>query len=226
MMQDHIYKKFADQELLWFASDSEDTYATNLKNNYDSIKPWINCNLSYKFNSHGFRCNNFSDKPSAVILGCSITFGVGLPIETTWSRVVADQIGLECYNLSILAGANDTAFRLAYYWLEKIKPKMVLVLSPDPSRIELLTPNGEILYNPNKSLSPIGQDFYKQWLTDDNNSLLNQKKNLMAIEYLCNQLNIKFLVEDSYPIVDVARDLKYPGIATHKVLAEKFLNRI
>ena len=37
--------------------------------------------ITYKFNSEGFRCEEFDDSPCLVALGCSFTFGNALPVD-------------------------------------------------------------------------------------------------------------------------------------------------
>ena len=48
--------------------------------------------MLYTVNKHGFRGDNFSTKDDAIMfLGCSFTFGIGVPDEDVWCRNVADK---------------------------------------------------------------------------------------------------------------------------------------
>ena len=233
MMFQHENIKFANQELLWFNGDSEDRYLTHLKERYADLKEnqWINRSFTYKFNNHGFRCDQFNDTPNIVTLGCSLTFCMGVPIEDSWPTLVANELNLTCFNLGVQAASHDTAFRLAYHWLEKIKPKIVVLWGPDQDRFELSADQQFYSYLPNKPDLYPGRDFYKQWITNSTNGLLNKTKNTLAIKYLCNKLDIKFIdmldLKRAYNFrADLARDLSHPGIKSNLTIAKAVLSSI
>lgn len=226
----------ANSEYDWIATDSWHTYQENLKSRYNDLEVngWIDANITYKFNSHGFRCNDFSDQPSIVFLGCSHTFGVGLPVDNTWPFIVASSLNLKCYNLGIPGGSNDTAFRLSYYWLERINPAVVVLCLIEPSRFELIDNQSIIRFNPSfVSIPTVEQhykDFYKTWVSTDCNPELNKEKNVLAITQICNRLNIELKVFDSSYFVDskvdVARDLSHAGTVTNKNFANYVLTNL
>ena len=59
-------------------------------------------NISYKLNNYGYRSDNFNkaDVTNSLFAGCSFTFGVGLPLENVWCKVVHNRIGIgKFYNL-------------------------------------------------------------------------------------------------------------------------------
>ena len=225
--------KYANQILHWLPMDTEKLYQHNLEHHLTELQKynWVDSTFTYKFNSHGFRCNEFSNEPSAVFLGCSLTQGVGLPIENTWANIVANQLNLKCYNLGIGGGSNDTTFRLAYSWLEIIKPKIVILCSPLPERLELLSLDCMFQLLPNSSQTQPGLDFYKHWCINENNGLLNKTKNVLAIENLCSRQNIKFIAADCIdllldPDMDLARDLCHPGIKSNLAFAQHVLSLV
>jgi hypothetical protein len=234
-MNHSLYHKYSNQELEWIAADSLTNYQTNLKSRYGELEQyqWIDSNITYKLNNHGFRCENFNHSNSVVFLGCSHTFGVGLPIASTWAQIVADSLKLTCYNLALPGTSNDTAFRLAYHWIEKIKPKCVIHCQIDSSRFELI--NGEDIVRFNSSLadknilSVHDKIFYKKWVATDVNSELNKQKNILAIKKICNDLNIRIEIVDSHFFiksrVDLARDLSHSGVATNKNFSDLVLKR-
>jgi hypothetical protein len=215
----------ANTEINWLPMDTEKLYNENLKYKKNLLEKynWINSNFTYKFNSHGFRCNEFNNDPSIVFLGCSMTIGIGLPISDTWATLVADQLDLSCYNLGIGGSSNDTAFRLSYAWLEKIKPKIVVFCQTFAERLEIWS-STEIISNIAKE-SP---NFYNHWLANENNSQLNQTKNRLAIKQLCDQLDIKFICVDvkEMPDLDRARDLAHLGVNSNIEFSKLVLNRI
>lgn len=229
MEPSHHHQKYANQELLWYPYDDVETYNKNLIERHEDLVRlgWLDRTITYKFNSNGFRSAEFQEG-SVVYLGCSITFGIGLPLENTFPSLVSEKLELDCCNLAVSGSSNDTAFRLAEYWLCRIKPKMVILMSPDSSRIELV---GKEIINYRPSSSTGHMIYYQLWLMDNENARLNQLKNSLAIEQICNSLGIKFLmftVENDFCFIenDLARDLSHPGVASHAKMADLILNRI
>jgi len=228
MIPVHQNQKFATTELEWYPYDDEETYDQNLITRLDDLVRlnWVNRQIRYKFNSNGFRSEEFTDN-SVVFLGCSITFGIGLTSESIFPTIVADRMGLNCANLAISGSSNDTAFRIAEYWLREIKPVAVVLMSPDKSRLELLTTD---VINYRVNSTSLSDKFYQRWIMNEENSRLNQIKNQLAIKSLCQMQGIKFLnfnVETDFCYIDndFARDLSHPGIAGHIATAEKIINK-
>lgn len=225
-----LYKPHANQSLDWWPMDSQSHYEKNISENYELLKTngWIDSSFKYTFNSHGFRCEEFTDEPTIMFLGCSITMGIGLPIETTWSSLVAKSLNMKCANLGIGASASDTAFRLCHGWIDIVKPKMVIFLEPPGFRLELVNNNGTIIINThcNDALKP----FVEQWIVDDNNSYFNSQKNQLGMKSLCNDRQIKFVSFNSFELInsqiDLARDLAHPGPRTHRLFAEYVLKQL
>jgi len=230
----HQYSEYSNQILNWLPMDTEDLYQKNLQDQYDSLKKynWIDANITYKFNSYGFRSDEFSSEPNIVFLGCSHTVGIGLPLESTWPYLISNQLQLKRFNLGIGASSNDTAFRLALTWISKLKPKLVIFLSTDEYRLELHTEN---------TIADIGPwsnnqgHFYKEWVTNCNNSKLNYLKNKLAVQQICMDNNIKFLEQSFAGIIpmlrmagvyDFARDLSHRGVESNKIIANYFLSQI
>jgi len=232
-----FYKNHANQVLNWFPMDTHELYQINLKENYQLLKEnnWIDNNFTYKFNSHGFRCEEFTTEPSIMFLGCSHTCGIGLPIETIWPELVSKQLNMRCANLGIGGSSNDTAFRLCHGWIDIIRPKIVMILEPDDSRAELIDLHGT--YNLGHWTVSEDQDnhkssynFYKAWIKDLNNSYFQKLRNKLAIENLCLSRNIK-LISVAYKDMriyhaDVARDLSHGGVRVNKMIANHFLSKV
>jgi len=219
------YQCYANQELKWLPMDTENLYKRNLKVNYFLLEKfnWLNSNFTYKFNSQGFRCDEFTNSPSIVFLGCSITVGIGIPVETTWASLVSNQLNLSCYNLGIGGSSNNTAFRLAHIWLKKIKPKVVVFCQTYPERLEVFNENGII-----SNIASDCGEFYNHWLSNENNSALNQIKNRLAIQQLCNSFDIKFVHTSvhNFEFIDQARDLAHPGITSNQKFSKLVLELI
>lgn len=228
----HSNTSLANQELNWHGIDTEELYQQNLKKNRSQLEQynWIDRPITYKFNSHGFRADEFgSTDPSVVFIGCSHTLGMGLPVESTWAHIVSTALTLKNYNLGVGGASNDTAFRLAYYWINQLNPDLVIFLSTERSRLELHTGDDQRF-----DLSiwphafPIANDFMKHWHSNDINSNMNYLKNTLAIKQLCNERNIKYVQEEALtvPMVDKARDLHHCGVITNSRIADMFLSKL
>ena len=229
---DHHYEIFANQEMKWHPFDSEERYQFNLKNDYRRLEQfgWLdNHDFTYKFNSHGFRCNEFTDQDSIMFLGCSHTVGVGLPLEKTFSQIVSKKLNLQCANLAVPATSNDTAFRLSFNWIPKLKPKIVVLMSPDPARFELLLKNGKFNFMPIPEPQEKYKGFYYDWIMHNDNSGLNQEKNKLATENIANHYGCKFIFLDALSTIkyiDYGRDLWHCGVENNKVIADILLEKI
>jgi hypothetical protein len=232
MTHNHSNSSLANQTLLWHGTDSEELYQKNLIKNRSQLEQynWIDQPIAYKFNSHGFRADEFdSADPSVVFIGCSHTLGVGLPVESTWTHIVSTKLKLKNYNLGVGGSSNDTAFRLLYYWIDQLKPSLVIFLSADRTRLELHMDNDQIY---DLSVWPTGfsmiDNFTKSWLVNDTNSSMNYLKNTLAIKQLCNEHGIKYVQEDVSAIcaVDKARDLQHYGKKTNRGIASMFLAKL
>jgi len=223
----HYCQSYANKELLWFGTDTEEHYRYNLHAHKSILESsnLIDVPITYKFNSEGFRCDEFSSNPSIVFLGCSFTMGVGIPVSHTFPKIVSSKLNLHCANLGVGGSSNDTAFRLAYFWLEKIKPKIVVLLTPEVTRVELLDKNKETHFQPNRK---IHDPFYLKWILVEENGLLNREKNSMAIQYMSDQIGAKFIrlpAKDMPNLDSYARDLCHPGTAANAVMANMILEK-
>lgn len=219
--------------LRWVQSDIEPLW---IANNKDPVKrrliehnEWTADSITYKFNSEGFRSDEFEGE-GAVFLGCSFTFGVGMDWERTWAYRVAKQLGLKCWNLGLGGSSNDTAFRLASYWIPLLKPKYVFYLQPEYTRFELFVDGQLNLFLPNTIPMPDQcQSFAELWMANDPNPMLNRMKNLFAIRHICEQNNIPLYNTETAErfkeifVYDFARDCVHFGPKWNEATANYFL---
>ena len=232
MIPRHSNSSLANQELLWHSIDSEELFQKNLIKNRSQLElyNWIDRPITYKFNNHGFRAAQFdSMHPSVVFIGCSHTLGVGLPVESTWAHIVSAELKLKNYNIGVGGASNDTAFRLAYYWINQLKPDLVIFLSTERTRLEVHTDDDQIWDLSSWPLGfPIVDHFTRSWLSNDTNSNMNYLKNTLAIKQLCNEHSIKYVQEEFQNIksIDKARDLQHYGKKTNRGIASMFLSKI
>jgi len=220
----------SNKTLEWLGTDSEENFNNN-KKFFSSIlqeNNWLTKKIIYKFNSHGFRCDEFTDDPTIMFLGCSMTLGVGMTHEDTWPYLVAEKLNLRLANLGVGGSSCDTAFRLCYEFVDKIKPKIIVIRPPDAGRIELFTENNKpINLGPWTSIHK--HSYYKKWIVSESNANYQKLKNILAIEKICIDKKIKFYntepIENNHPLqsTDLGRDLAHPGVKWHKELADLIL---
>jgi hypothetical protein len=228
----HKNSNLANQELNWHGTDTEELYQYNLAKNSEMLQQynWIDCSFTYKFNHYGFRSDEFDCSESGVMfIGCSHTAGIGLPVKSTWAHIVSTSLKLKNYNLGIGGSSNDTAFRMAYYWIEQLRPLIVIFLSTENTRLELHTVDNKIedlSVHPNPFTD--ADKFMRHWHGNDINCNMNYLKNTLAIQQLCNTRGIKYVQEEALQVhaLDKARDLQHFGTRTNRRIAAMFLSRL
>lgn len=226
----YAWQGLSNKTLNWLPADTAQRYQQNLETKRDLLTKynWIDRDITYVFNSQGFRCPEFVPRQCAMFLGCSHTLGVGLPRESTWSYRVAQALGMPDANLGIGGGSADTCFRMCLAHISLLKPRVVFYLEPPSMRLELLTDTEITQLLATNQLS--SSFFVTTWARDDNNDYFNRQKNLMAIQYLCAHHDAKLVhvtgQEMNVMSMDLARDLMHHGESTHERFAEYVLQRL
>jgi hypothetical protein len=103
--------------------------------------------LEYSFNSHNFRSNEFHDDTEIVTLGCSHTFGVGVPENLILPTFIKELTGVDDV-INLATPGSSIAFQvrmLSIYIRYYGPPKIVLCNFPDITRYEYFTESGEVL---------------------------------------------------------------------------------
>ena len=98
--------------------------------------------LTYDFNSHGFRAPDFDTvdwQNSWIILGCSHVMGVGNPIDETLGYYLQQHLNEPVINLGVAGASNDVIFNNFVYAMTNHKPKGVIVFWTYPSRFTHIT---------------------------------------------------------------------------------------
>lgn len=244
------YQKNANKSFQWHGMDNLEMFEYNSKNISDFNDIWNDIDISYKFNSNGFRNEEFEYFNNALFLGCSFTLGEAIPVDLRWTKIISQALMLNENNLAVTGASGDTCFRLANYWVEKLNPKYVFVLYPFKHRREefkndtvySLYPNADakkvskIVSEQVLDMPPHDEEIFnyhnKIWLSSQENILINYTKNLAAIENICSKNNAKLFIicfEDilnnvfSFPR---GRDQMHPGIEAHKYIANLFLEKM
>ena len=239
------YPQYRNCTINWLSMDNKTLYDKNYKDKKTRLLlekyNWDKIHIEYQFNNYGFRCKNSQDIDNIVFLGCSHTVGLGIPISYSWTTLVSQELNLANYNLGISGGSLDTCFRLAYYWLEKLNPKIVILLETDIDRIEYKAKNNWTDlhdYNWNRygpwsmEKKDITSKHYKILLRNVENFEIQREKNILGIQELSKKINSKLVIlknkfwNDLDVPQDLARDLAHPGILLNSAKAKEILKLI
>lgn len=235
----HNYSKVAGRTLHWDTTDNKDSYAKNLQNPtaYQRLSElgFLNTQIDYCYNSHGFRTAEFDQPFDIVCFGCSFTMGTGVHSQDTWPQQLSAVTGLTTANLGHAGSSNDTAVRFALHYLPLLRPRYAVWLQTDRHRIELLDDSVPMSLNimAGDTQNPCANDYFiKTWFSSDENQTLNLKKNTLAFKYICDTIGIEPIILDrsliatqKFPDND-ARDLIHPGRDLYKTLAHRVKNII
>jgi len=91
----------------------------------------INYPVFYNLNKYGYRGENFINKEEVLILGCSHTFGSGLPEEFIWSKIFSNKVNKKSHNLAQPGDSIQGQIRKAFeYFKEFGNPKTIVGFFP------------------------------------------------------------------------------------------------
>lgn len=186
-----------------------------------------------------------------VALGCSNTYGDGLPdagsfpdgiSKLAWPNVLAKQLNVECENLGVPGNSNIQILR-----------KLIEYPFTGNEVVAILWTyfNREHRFNKDGSSFPLHSfnskeykewiltyDHYhfswKSWLHVHHADLILTSKNILHVHWVPDmydfgkpkELDVNNLIYDNISFVDYALDGAHPGIQTHKNIAERFYKRL
>ena len=230
----HNYSRLSNRSVHWDTTDNKEWYLKNIQNPVVQQRlldlRFLDTEITYKYNSHGFRTAEFDRKFDIACFGCSFTMGTGVHAQDTWPEQLEALTGLTVANLGHAGSSNDTAVRVALHYLKLLKPKYAIWLQTDMHRIELIDDSVPLSLNimASDTANPCANDYFiKTWFTSTTNQELNLQKNTLAFEQLCRSLNITSIVMPRDNTMDRpfptggARDLLHPGVDAYKKLAQQ-----
>lgn len=115
-------------------------------------EPWAD-SVRYDLNRDGYRCDEFNQSQGLKLMavGCSYTFGTGIPYEGTFSyrvaRVLEADLGVPVtnWNLSAPGKSADYIARMISSAVPVLKPHFVIVNFSHIARREFITETGRII---------------------------------------------------------------------------------
>jgi hypothetical protein len=100
----------------------------------------VDLGTEYKTNNFGFRDKDWNGSAEILAVGCSNTYGIGVPVEGTWPTIFQDMVKKEVRNLSRPGiSTNELVSQLFAYFKKFGNPNFIFCLFPDPFRIKLPT---------------------------------------------------------------------------------------
>ena len=86
--------------------------------------------ISYRYNSKGFRDHEWPEDLSDVVwcVGDSFTVGIGQPFEETWPQLLGKKLGKTCLNIGEDGCANDTMALRIQEICKLHSPKLIVVM--------------------------------------------------------------------------------------------------
>ena len=187
----------------WYFDDSEQNF---LK---DPHPKYLN-GFTYKLNNHGYRCDDFdleNDKYKILTIGCSVSFGFGLPYDETYSHILCKRlsekynIDIKNYNLSYSSVSSDYISRVLFQTIDIINPNYVILLFPTFNRLEygnipmhVNLPEALDKYFKNNKPSKLIKkvEMCLDLLDDNSYCFLNFVKNFNFIDEILKKRNLKW----------------------------------
>lgn len=218
----------------------------NYINNLEVIGPdweYAKMPLTYERNSFGHRSKEFSDlnlDNYILCTGCSLSEGIGLPVNKRYSNVLASMLNCDMYNMSIGGSGNDVIFYNLVTWFTNVPIKPKLVVIGWTSRDRFLTEKNNLIKLYNRSHDEV-EDFLVMgddidYFSSKTALLKNLIRKIISVPIIeipwsnesPNELGkpihtVKFTQEDN---VDSARDLMHPGIKSNHNIAVMLYNYI
>lgn len=242
------YFKYSNKSIPWLPADTKEKYEYNFKHNYDKLKKqgWIDVDIKYTFNEHGYRSDSFLKKCTILFNGCSQTVGIGLPLNMMWSKIVADHYEVLHHNIAIGGSDWSHATQRALYWIPILKPKIYIFKEPPLSRLNWWVHKEREYWEDEPFLAgncgnglPSDSKYKREYLDlflHEKNQEWRRFVYTNLLKQICQEYECKmiYLPEGSpYDIKTIeplettyARDLQHLGVNENKVLGEYTYNKI
>ena len=181
--------------------------------------------ISYSYNSHGFRDDEWPDDLSDVIwcVGDSFTAGIGVPFDHRWTNILQNKLNKRCINLGIDGASNELIRNICLQILREYNPKTLIPMWSFFHRRHEYPWN--LIYNRNNLNPTVDFKNFKNCLGEVNiNSLCCNTVHLLIppqpIE-LPHDINIF-----QTTILDVGRDAYHFDYKTAEIYVDHILSKL
>ncbi len=244
----------SNTEDMWHHPDVEELYKVNAKKHHEVMR-YSDKDIVYKLNSKGYRSPEpftANQEPSVVYLGCSFTFGSGLPLHETWPVLLHSKIETELgrelgyHNLGACGSSNDLIARRAVS-SGLLNPVLIVVLYSFICRREYVNFSDGLYESAHSGHCQQAISILEQG--DFNNDAYNFIKNQSFVEMAARLMQCPLVStcldelvvpgsgfkespdffmrgSDRTRYSALARDLQHPGREYHEQLAEDFYSRM
>lgn len=226
----------------WVSSDSEELYQKNWRENKQLLTKLgytPDVKIEYRIDGYGFRNHQTRITGSILTLGCSFTFGIGLHVEDIWPTLLGERLQKPVYNAGLNGTSADNAFRILNELLKEHRPIAVFCMMPSDDRWEFHWDDKYTNFGPWGMTG--GAEFEADEIRiiselhmNEERNQLNQLKNLLGMQKLCDKRNIPFMHLDRHTgrvealevagVDDWARDLGHQGRKWHQIISERMEN--
>lgn len=198
--------------------------------------------FNYVRNSLGHRSKDISQldtKNYILCTGCSITEGIGIPVEDRYSNLLSSKLGCDLYNLGLGGTGNDVIFYNLVNWFSSIEHKPKLVIIQWTANIRFSTEKNNVIYThgtweeKNIEFMDLGEKLnYFQSKTNFHKKLIYKMIDVPILElYAINKLDNETTNQDEFifppdKYIDYARDRMHPGRETNKHYADTIYDYI
>lgn len=214
----------------WMSPDTEERYRSNPHPVYGPE------DIVYRFNSRGYRAPEADAEGDVkvLVIGCSWSFGMGLPAEHGYvevlRRMLAEELGrsVTCWNLSMPGHSNDFISRTLMASLPVLDPDLVFVQLTKPGRREYFTADGQQLnvlprVHETRGLDRVRKQVMKlhRGLASDMEDQLNMLKNYKLVELTLAQRGTPWFftalgTQDLRPIEYLLDQDRFVGFSIYK----------
>lgn len=187
--------------------------------------------IDYYINKQGFRSDEFDEIRDVLIIGCSITAGVGVHEYQMFTNNWCREKGLTFYNLGITGGGFETMYRCLYDYMDILKPRIVLCNYPyTDARREIRLENRDVIFSP-KHIQDSAKNMDFPWmpvLFGQKEIEINRERMLDAIRWRCYNRNVKLIEFAGVNETDTdwaGRDLVHPSGEWHNQMVTSLLEQ-
>lgn len=167
----------------------------------------------FKYNSLGYRSDEFSPDEGIITLGCSDTFGMGQRLEKTWSYLVSKKVGGKLYNLSIPGAspesnymdfrhyANTFSKGTKVFWLIPSATRMTVHgdnyhQNVTPSVIEEIRAIGKNVRNPLSEYQlDVISNYYMEFYNNITNTVIRLQSLIDAMKGICFEYGFELYLQ-------------------------------
>ena len=181
--------------------------------------------VEYRFNNLGYRSDIEFEigKNPIILLGNTITFGLGVEIKHTFSNIIASHFKNPVYNFSwgCYAHTNNEQSELLKSILTTDNPSLIIFQINNLNRFRN---NNIVSYNNTKEL--IISEYKKFY--DEIFKLLKNKKHIF-LHWDDEEHEVKLpncLIKNKFLIDGIIKKKKLGGVKSHKIIGHKIVNEI